>query len=721
MTEVLRWELDASQMEGSLRSASQAMDATRSAAGDLGTEMDKAMVTAADGAGEATEAVDDLGKQTEDSGTKGTEAGVAFGASFKAIAAGAAVAAAAIAGIALAAVDLSDEANQIAKQAAVVGETAEDFQILQGVFDLMTDGSVNAQMALVKLNKGLDDASAGIGPAAEALERLGLSAEDLIPLSAIERITVIGDEIGKMDNRAAQTITAMDLLGRAGFALVPAMAAGGDAIRAAADEFASAGVISNELAAESEVLQDELLLLEQSLSSLANEGLEPVIPLLADVAAGVREVINEVKEKGAIDDFTESMGRLGQSIFQVDAEISIWDELLSATISDVSRLVDTVTLMNEAVGLFPKAISSAITGSDSFRESLARFDDTLTALLGKLNLLSGETQAANKNLDRGVPSVVALTDAMKNLDKVAADTGESLGKLPDDAGKAGDAVAEFLESLPAGGTSEFSVEVLTNPHDVEDMTAALGDMAAEVEVVKDWFDELAGVSAVVAENVLGPMADIGGGFQTIFSNAVRETQSEIERVEGLMVNATDQAEKERLGLRLQALAKQEKAEKEAALVAFGVSQAVATSQAAVSTALAVVNALASPVPFPVAVGFSIAAGIAGAVQIAAIASQPPPKLHTGGLFDNEVPVIGQRGESMNNRLGTKVLGEDGLRAVNRGEGIGGSLTVINKVNNRTTNVASHEAIRTRSGELYDETVRVTQPKSGTRVPTWGRG
>ena len=188
MTEVLRWELDASQMEGSLRSASQAMDATRSAAGDLGTEMDKAMVTAADGAGEATEAVDDLGKQTEDSGTKGTEAGVAFGASFKAIAAGAAVAAAAIAGIALAAVDLSDEANQIAKQAAVVGETAEDFQILQGVFDLMTDGSVNAQMALVKLNKGLDDASAGIGPAAEALERLGLSAEDLIPLSAIERI-----------------------------------------------------------------------------------------------------------------------------------------------------------------------------------------------------------------------------------------------------------------------------------------------------------------------------------------------------------------------------------------------------------------------------------------------------------------------------------------------------------------------------------------------------
>ena len=697
MTEVLRWELDASQLEGSLRSASQSMDATRTAAGDLGDEMDKAMVKATDGAGEATEAVDDLGKQTEDSGTKGTEAGVAFGAAFKAVAAGAAIAAAAIAGIALAAVDLSADANQIAKQAAVVGETSEDFQILQGVFDLMTDGSVNAQMALVKLNKGLDDASAGIGPAAESLERLGLSAEDLIPLSAIERITVIGDEIGKMDNRAAQTITAMDLLGRAGFALVPAMAAGGDAIRAAAAEFESAGVISNELAAESEKLQDAILLSSQAFASLKAHALEPLIPVLTEAANGFRDLFVELGKSGAVDELTEAIDRLAQSVFQVDTELGVLDATTWAVVQTLTNGINTLTLMNEAFGLLPNLIIDAVTGSDRFTESLRRCNLVLDDLLEALFLLDGETLASKKNLERGVPSVVALTDAMKNLEKAGADASDSL----DDVGGAAKGAADDVDA--AALTQLVDLQAVEDSG--EALTAAAEEIAEQTKGI--WADYYAAINAMEEEAYqlkIDHARDLAAITLQSTADAFGGISSLADGVSAMLAKSGDEMTEK---------------QKKQALDAWAIGQQTAAAQAVISGALAI--AAAATTPFPGTIPAVIAAAALAAGTVLKIESAQPPKLHTGGLFDNEVPVIGQRGESMNSRLGTKVLGEEGLRAVNRGEGIGGSLTVINKVNNRTTNVASHEAIRTRSGELYDETVRTTQPKSGTRVPTWGRG
>jgi hypothetical protein len=673
------------------------MDATRSTASDLGDSMDSAMAQAAEGADGATEAVGDLGDETTDAGGKGTEAGAAFGAAFKGIAAGAAIAAAAVAGIAIAAVSLSDEANVIAKQAAVVGETAEDFQVLQGVFDLMTDGSVNAQMALVKLNKGLDDAASGIGPAAEALERLGLSADELIQMSAIDRIATIGDAVGTLDNRAAQTLVSMDLLGRAGFALVPAMAAGGEAIRDAADDFRGAGVISNELAADSEVLQDEILLLGQSLSSLANEGLEPVIPLLSDMAAGVREVIGAVKEDGAIDEFTESMNRLGQTVFIVEEEFDLWDEIITAAIHNLSRMVDTVALLLEVGGLLPKALDSWITGSDRLDQALVRVDANLTALLGKLHLLSGESQAAGKNLE--IEGNKAGDAAVKN-----AELRNELKLLTE----ANEDLRDELEKpvKPAAGAALTELVDLAAVRDTGDaLTTAAEEIAAQTEGIWElYYDAINAMEMEAYQLRLDHARDLANVTLQSTSDAFGGISALADATSVMLSQSGDELTEE---------------QKKRALDAWVIGQQTAAAQATISGALAI--AAAATTPFPGTIPAVIGATALAAGTVIKIQSAQPPKLHTGGLLDNEIPFIGQEGESVNNRLGTRTIGEEGLRRINRGEGMPSGLTVINKVNNRTTNVASHEAIRTRSGELYDETVRTVQPKSGTRVPTWARG
>jgi hypothetical protein len=95
-------------------------------------------------------------------------------------------------------------------------------------------------------------------------------------------------------------------------------------------------------------------------------------------------------------------------------------------------------------------------------------------------------------------------------------------------------------------------------------------------------------------------------------------------------------------------------------------------QAVIGTAQAVINALATPnVPFPIAAGFAALAGVAGAVQIAAIATQPLPQFADGGIIQGKshkqggVQVEAEGGEFITSVKQTKKHREL-LDAINRG-------------------------------------------------------
>ena len=95
-----------------------------------------------------------------------------------------------------------------------------------------------------------------------------------------------------------------------------------------------------------------------------------------------------------------------------------------------------------------------------------------------------------------------------------------------------------------------------------------------------------------------------------------------------------------------------KKHKAAFMAAFNAQKAAGIAQAVINTAMAVSNALALPLPPPAPEIAAVAAGIAGGVQVAKIASTPPPKFHTGTLYatpdakyrSDEFPATLQRGE-----------------------------------------------------------------------------
>jgi len=195
------------------------------------------------------------------------------------------------------------------------------------------------------------------------------------------------------------------------------------------------------------------------------------------------------------------------------------------------------------------------------------------------------------------------------------------------------------EVFEAAALSNLSDALKVDVEEMPDITGYVVDYQEEVERTTDiadklWqahFDELMAkqdeaaanekknldLSLMITQEVLSSLGSFATSISQIVQNKIQGDLQQLQKQydEGLI----SREEFERKQVELQR--KSAQAAKDAALF-----------QAIIGTSQAVINALSSPgVPFPVAAGFAALAAAQGAVQIAAIVSEPLPQFAEGGL------------------------------------------------------------------------------------------
>lgn len=110
---------------------------------------------------------------------------------------------------------------------------------------------------------------------------------------------------------------------------------------------------------------------------------------------------------------------------------------------------------------------------------------------------------------------------------------------------------------------------------------------------------------------------------------------------------------------------------------FNAQKAAAAGSIVISTAAAIMKALEELGPIAGAVS-SAAIAITGGVQLATVLAQPPP-FHTGGIVPSNGMVNALGGEAFLNRETTSRLGQEGVNALNSGEGLAGGAIQIQNV------------------------------------------
>lgn len=603
-------------------------------------------------------------------------AGLAVAAVTAAVVAGAA----AVKKLAAETLKLSAAGNEAAKTAAQFGTTAAEIQRVDGALALLTDGSVRAGVVARFLGKNLADArSDGIGPAAEALERLGLTAEEVIALPLSQQIELIGSKFGGLSDNAEQTQVAMDLMGRAGTKLIPVFSQGAGAFADAADEIERVGIISNELAAQAEVLADEWELFGRQVDSVTRQAVAPAVPVMAALLKITRELVNDFVG-------SESLSAAAERV-----ALSFREHLIPAFLGITLAVKNYLTIQGTVEAALVRFGASFLGTARGIAKAITfQFDDAKEAI-----------DAAVLLSKAGADELAAIPERLRQNAVDVANLGFQAGAVlagPGAAATADDPAAAVREEAEAKKDAVVKAKK-------EEVDKVLEEEARLWEALQKNREREIFLEAQSAERRV----------------AIREDSSQ-EQIQGAnalfgalkgLVDAGLQAE-------IQATGSGSAERKRLLKQQFRVNKITAVAQGAVNTALAASNAFASAGNPVIGAALAALATGVGIAQTIAIGAKPEPQFHRGAssvAAPDEFGAMLRAKEAVSNPQGADILGRENIERANRGEATSQTMNVILKLNNRALDASTYEQTR-RPGSSLSEFVRTLQPTPVGAARVW---
>lgn len=711
-------------------------------------------------------AVGDASKSIQSFDRQATDAARKVGGVFKGVAAAAVAAAGAVAGVALATAKLSKAADGYAKDAKKIGSTAEDIQRVEGAFALLTGANVDAVQMIKTFGKGMADMRDGTGEARVAFEKLGLAADDLSGLTLPDQIALIADRFTLLRDAGEQSQVAMKLFEEAGIQIVPALNAGGAAVRKAFREIEEAGIISNETAAEAEVLQDAVELLSRDLGTLYRDALEPLIPQLIDMAKEARDVAAAARESGALADMSqwlldvgygagvaaaklaEVLGIIGK-VEPREGGIFVDSEEIRAQVAEIERL-NVVFSEFQRVNDEVADRQSGGMWTDSQLADLERLQSELDGAKAKLKELKAEAaggsagapavspvggigggkpdkpddsaaKAAEEAARKAVEAQEALADAIAAVGAAVDEVAYRRMSASDQAIADAEAERESIEALAA--------EALAMDQITEDQRLAIIEQAneAKVQLAQELAERLAEIrqeemaaeqasldAAAAAREAatqerLDQIETVRQAERAALNDIIAASSSAFGAIGDLVGTVTD--------IKVASTEKGSQAEKDALREQWEAQTAIAILTAALNIPLSIAQAAAGP--WPAAIGYMVAAGVASGAAFAGVVAKAAagPTFHDGGMVGDELTATVRRGEVvLPNPVVRALGGPEGVAEVAAGGGGPQSITVIQKLDHRVVDAQTHRAVQ-RTGSPLDSALRATNPRgTGRRNP-----
>lgn len=138
---------------------------------------------------------------------------------------------AAVVGIAFFTKKAFESIDATAKLAKQTGLTIESLRGLTRAAKITGAGEAALVKGIGFLTKALGEAKTGIGEGKQALEEIGLSAEDLIDIPLFDAVGKIADRMNMLSTQSEKAFVASKLFGRGGLALINTLALGSKGLR----------------------------------------------------------------------------------------------------------------------------------------------------------------------------------------------------------------------------------------------------------------------------------------------------------------------------------------------------------------------------------------------------------------------------------------------------------------------------------------------------------
>lgn len=386
--------------------------------------------------------------------------------------------------------DLSDKTGIAADQILILDQAGKD----NGIEDL-SHSVAKMQHNLVEVVR------TGAGPAAEAIEMLGLNAKDLAKAVPSDAISTIGAKIAGLENPALRTATAMALFGKSGAELLP-LFRDSSALGTAAASLGRQATILKENASRFDAVSDRLnrfgLKLQGFFVGMA-AGALPLIEGLTkkfdqlDLAsqgerfgAAIRSAASYLAGSFASPEALASL--LGNSLMAAFATAGnfLWNALANVADNFGPRLTESVVKTANSINEVFKSLLDSVLHPDGKKlaDTIIKIGTQLKpSAMGNVDFFNaaGFADAARAAAVRlkaaGEPLVNEIESFGANMQKSVEQTAKQLGSLSNSGGLRGGSLAMSAGDFATRFSPGFGSQVVFSNGTTRE-TSALASRAA---------------------------------------------------------------------------------------------------------------------------------------------------------------------------------------------------------------------------------------------------
>ena len=302
---------------------------------------------------------------------------------------------------------IAKDVDQLSKFSQQIGVSTESLSRLQYAAGQMANVSEQQfGMALRRMTRRIEEAKDGAGPAAAALERLGLSARELARMSPDQQFRKLAEAMKDAQSQGGRLRDTMAIFDTEGMPLVNMLAAGSDRIREFEEEADKLGVtVGQDLVADALAFQNELSKLEGVKKGLRQTIASELLPTLTNMTS-------------KFTDAEDAAGRLDK----VARVASTGVKLLASVGVIVTGVFKT---LGEALGGIAAAVVQLIQGN--WREALAINNEGGADLIANVKGMRSDLKGVwDDTKIEGTPVTDAVEVDFEEAEETVATKGKSL-------------------------------------------------------------------------------------------------------------------------------------------------------------------------------------------------------------------------------------------------------------------------------------------------------
>ncbi len=269
-----------------------------------------------------------------------------------------------------------DLGGRLSDLSSRTGETAGNLLLLERAFDNSGVGAEKVGQSVNKLQKFMEDASAGGKNQTEVMNALGLSLADLAGKAPTEQMQIFASRIAGIEDPGKRAALAMEIFGQSGGELLPLLSNFSGELETARGQLGSMTDIMDRRAAVFDSVSDKIAIISRKFTDFAAGILDRAIPALDAITEGLSRIDAAAIGQKLADAFLGGTGAM--SGFQAAVDAFSTGNISGA----LSILWDSIVLQAQmSANSILKNLSAAFTTAGQILAQIFRSDGPAMMLL----------------------------------------------------------------------------------------------------------------------------------------------------------------------------------------------------------------------------------------------------------------------------------------------------------------------------------------------------